>query len=231
MTGLGKRATELDMKQQEMDIQFDKQMKLARYNAGVAAARQREQIKANKEARDATMLTSGWIPNDSAPGGYTRDPELAKEILISKGKTSGGSGKSSTQYLNRTPDAQYDGKGHLIANTSSITSKDDVNPVNDILNASTEIQVLALKHAGVSLGDNVKTGSGKYQPKAVKKLVEEYIDVLDAFRFYYTGKEDKIKNFWGLGTSQPKLLNNDWNSMGLGIPTVEYEGGDGSNEY
>lgn len=205
--GLGNRATQLDMKQQQIDMEFQKQMALARYNQGQQNYRQSRQIAASQASRNNQLIMNGWVPDPSSPTGWRFDEETARSIAQAKaaGKTTAGSGggRSSTQYMNRT-------KGTIGYNADGTRSKNqdipnDAQQINDITKATTEEKVLALKHAGIPIEDYKRAGADGYSPEDIDRAVAENIDVLGAYRFWTTskGKKDKRKvtGFWGTDTS------------------------------
>ena len=108
MSGLGKRATTWEMTRQEADYKFNQDMTKLRYQAGVRASEAAAARKASRDAAHdrlvANMLLQGFVPDDTAPGGFRRDPELAAQVQSTRGtartgsssSSSSGSGKGST---------------------------------------------------------------------------------------------------------------------------------------
>ena len=79
MSGLGKRATTWEMTKQEADYKFNQDMTKLRYQASVRASEAAASRKASRDAAHdrlvANMLLQGFVPDDTAPGGFRRDPE------------------------------------------------------------------------------------------------------------------------------------------------------------
>lgn len=205
-TGLGKRATTWEMTKQEADYKFSQDMAKLRYQAGVQASARAASANSAHERLVAQMLLQGFVPDNTAPGGFRRDPELARQIQSTRGTLKSGSGaggRGTTQYMNRTkgtvgynPDGTY-------AKSQDIPK--DAQQINDITKASTEEKVLALKHAGIPIEDYKLVGKDGYSPEDIDRIVEENIDVLGAYRFWTTtkGRRDKrrVTGFWGTDTS------------------------------
>lgn len=217
VSGLGKRATTWEMTRQEADYKFDQDMAKLRYQAGVQAAARNASAKNSKEARDAQMLLQGFVPDDNAPGGYRRDPELAAQVQSTRGtpritSSGSGSGKGSTQYMHRT-------KGTVGYNPDGTRNKSqdipsDATLVNDITKATTEEKALALAHAGIPIEDCKKAGGNGYNEDAINNKVQQNLDTLGAYRFWTTskGKGDKrrITGFWGTDTAVDRELDNPY---------------------
>lgn len=219
VSGLGKRATELDMKQQQIDMQFQKEMAMARYNQGQQNYRQQQQLNASREAREYQMIRSGWVPDASVPGGWRFDKETAEAMAQAKAagrttssKTTSSSSRSSTQYMHRT-------KGTVGYNPDGTRSKtqdipSDATLINDISKATTEEKALALKHAGVPIEDCRKAGSDGYNEDAINNKVAENMDVLGAYRFWTTskgsGNKKKTTGFWGTDTAVEREVEDSY---------------------
>lgn len=218
MSGLGKRATELDMKQQQIDMQFQKEMAMARYNQGQQNYRQSRQLEASREARDYQMIRSGWIPDATAPGGWRFDSDTAKAMAEAKaaGKTTStkgsSSGKGSTQYMHRT-------KGTVGYNSDGTRNKSQDIPndavlINDITKATTEEKALALAHAGIPIEDCKKAGGNGYNEEAINNKVAQNMDVLGAYRFWVTSKgrgdKKKVDGFWGTDTAVEREVEDSY---------------------
>lgn len=211
ISGLGERSTQLDMARQKADIEFDKQMRLARYNQGAQTARQNAQIAASREARNAEMLLRGYVPDGK--GGYVFDENAAVNAQASavatakpSSRTNQSSSRTTTQYQNRTRGIiKYDGNGQVIESGNNVSLAGGTQ-IADITKATTEEKVAALRHANIPIGNAQATDasgnfSGTYNKEAIDALVDEYIDELSAYRFYSTkGRNGRLKNFWGAGT-------------------------------
>ena len=89
------------------------EMKLRQQQAAQALAKAqddyaRQQKEAEKKAAaDASMLAKGFRPDPSDPSGYRFDPNLARQMAVSKStKGIGGSGRSSSKKPSATPSAK-----------------------------------------------------------------------------------------------------------------------------
>lgn len=211
MNGLGTRATQIDITKQKADIEFDKQMRLARYNQGAQTARQNAQIAASREARNAEMLLRGYVPDGK--GGYVFDENAALNTQASamatakpSSRTGQSSGRTTTQYQNRTRGIiKYDGNGQVTESGNNVSLAGGTQ-IADITKATTEEKVAALRHAGIPIGNAQATDasgnfSGTYNKEAIDALINEYIDELSAYRFYSSkDRRGRLKSFWGAGT-------------------------------
>ena len=233
MNGLGTRATQLDITKQKADIEFDKQMRLARYNQGAQSARQNAQIAASREARNANMLLRGYVPDGK--GGYVFDENAAAnarlltEATTKSSKSASTSGRSSTQYMNRTKGVVgYKGDGKLNGVTSLPT---DVNPINDITKATKQEKILALKHANIPIENYKMAGKNDYTDDDINAAILNNLDILNAYRFYSTkNKKGEVTAFYGNDTNVAREVDYGYSPAELGdYYTPSY--GSADNEY
>lgn len=230
MSGLGKRATTWEMTRQEADYKFSQDMAKLRYQAGVSASEAAASRKASRDAAHdrlvANMLLQGFVPDDTAPGGFRRDPELAAQIqstrgtLKTTGSGSGNSGKASTQYMHRT-------KGTVGYNPDGTRNKSQDIPsdavlINDITKASTNEKALALAHAGIPIEDCKKAGGNGYNEDAINNKVQQNLDTLGAYRFWTTsrgsGDKKRVTGFWGTDTAVEREVDNPYyGSLGANL--------------
>ena len=229
MSGLGERATQIDVVRQKSDIEFDRQMRLARYNQGAQSARQNAQIAASREARDANMLLRGYVPDGK--GGYVFDENaatnarLSTEATAKNSKSASTSGRSSTQYMNRTKGVVgYNKNGTLNGETSLPAN---VIPINDITKATTEEKVLALKHANIPIEDYKMAGKDGYTKTDIDNAVLNNLDILNAYRFYVS-KDGK--SFYGNDTSVTREVEYGYSPAGMGDYYAPSYGG-ADNEF
>ena len=216
ISGLGERSTQLDMTKQKADIEFDKQMRLARYNQGA-------QIAASREARNAEMLLRGYVPDGK--GGYVFDKNAALNAQASavatpkpSSRTGQSSGRTTTQYQNRTRGIiKYDGNGQVTESGNNVSLAGGTQ-IADITKATTEEKVAALRHANIPIGnaqaaDASGNFSGIYNKEAIDALVNEYIDELSVYRFYsLKDRKGRLKSFWGAGTDVRRDVDDTSNS-------------------
>ena len=220
-TGLGERTTKWDMARQEYDYKHALDMEKERYEQQQLNSRHYSSLAQNQQQLIAGMQREGWGWDpalNNGKGGFYQDEDTLKDArqaaLASAGYSSdavfdGSNGSPTSRrtgngtqvnQLNTVPGSlTYDGEGVLLPMQPQSPIGE---PVGDILQANTDVQALALKHAQVHLGDDVRTPNG-YDPDEIDRLVRENIDLLRQYAFYVerNGRHNSISRFTGVNMS------------------------------
>jgi len=198
MSGLGERATQLDIKQQEMDMQLERDMAKLRYseqqqNWRFSQSRkdQRRQEELNERrlgfVRDAdgNLIQTQQSLDEAtrsriASQGY--DPDSPFPTWDGRTSRSGSGSQKSPQVPTNQSKTRYTSEGVADAATGAAVDAGTTN-IGDIKNASIGEQAFALAHANiVRLSDLRKAGSRKTQDfdeATVRRLISQYGDQLN----------------------------------------------------